>query len=140
MSGDQAFYSFCNYMKTQLTGSGLNVYVEESGAKTAPFINFQMLAEDTEDVWVSNQLCQAWLVVEKIPTEPVMVTFSRYKKLVQDATRDVGHLEKYDYTQTPKVLTGSFLIKNMGTSPNLSSDPLRPKRVITWELISNAVT
>lgn len=138
MSGDQAFYSFCNYMKEQLAGSGLNVYVEEKNEKTVPFLNFQSLAEDTEDVWISNQLCQAWLVVGKIPTEPVNVTFSRYKKLVQDACRDTGHLEKYDYTQTPKVMTGSYIIKNMGVSPNMSNDPLRPKRVFSWELISNA--
>lgn len=135
MSGDQAFYSFANYLKETLAGNGLNVYIGERGDKIAPFLNLQILGDDPKG-WISRQMCQAWLVVET--DQDLGVAASRYMDLVLAATRDDGTIAKFDYKQEPKKSAGSLSYRTTGVTGNMSSDPQRSKRVITWILTSNS--
>lgn len=138
MSGSEAFLSFSNWLKTSLTGSGLNVYTSEPMAeKTLPYIHLQELDEDPTGC-ISKQMCQLWLVVEEVLPDTLIGLSAKYKDLLRGLTFNPPHIEKYDYTKTPALLVGSVLVKLLGISGDLSDDGLRSKRVFTFELISNA--
>ena len=94
--------------------------------------------ESFPDTWVSSQLCQGWLMVEKVASEPLEVTASRWLKKVGNLTMDAGSLVKYDYTTTPKSDIGTFIPKLTSVSPERSEEPNVSKRLISWTLKSNA--
>lgn len=138
MSGGQAFLSFVNYLDTQLTGSGITVNVEKNLTLTPPYLNMQDGPEEILSRWLSSKLCQGWLVVEKQATEPLIVTAERLMNRVVKATQDVGGIEKYDYEQTPTVQTGLLTVRIEQVTGDMSDDPQRSQRVITWALLSNS--
>jgi|SRR5882672_8510871 len=138
MSGGQAFLSFANYLETQLDGSGISVNIRKDVVSTPPFLNLEAGPEELISRWISSQLCQGWLVLEELSTEPLIVTAERLMKRVVRATQDVGMIEKYDYDQTPTVQTGLMTVRITGITADMSSDQQRSKRVITWSLLSNS--
>lgn len=136
MSGSMAFISFVNYMKTELASSGITVAWEKDETRTPPYLYFQDGPDRLRNTWLSSRLCQAWLVVEKGSTEPLQVTAAKTLDKVVRASTDPGHVEKYDYSTSPKSLIGTFIPKLFEVTAEMSSDPLRSKRVVTWELHS----
>lgn len=137
MSGDQDFFSFVNLMTSALTGSGLNIVVGKDPSPADPFLRFSIGPSEVINNWVNQTFCQAWLVVSKQATEPLERTLARYTELVKAASRDVGLAAKTDYSGASPASVGGYQVKITEITPDMSSDPLRAKRVITWILTSS---
>ncbi len=138
MSGGQAFLSFVNFLEERLSPSGIAVNIEKQVTLTPPYLNMQDGPEEIISHWLSSKLCQAWVVVQKQDNEPLLVTAERVMNLVVKATQDVGSIPKYDYEQNPTVQTGLLNVYIEEITGDMSNDPLRSKRVITWNLHSNS--
>lgn len=138
MSGYQAYLSFANFLKTALNGSGIAVEIEKHETSTPPYLVLQDGPESAPGKWLSSRMCQGWLVVAKLSTEPLEVTMGKAMDKVIKATQDTGFIEKYDHEQTPKKLVGSVVIGIQEITADLSNDPRVARKVITWNLSSNA--
>lgn len=138
MSGQNAFLSFANWLKTELTGSGITVDIEKRTTKTPPYLLLEDGPEQVTRRWLSSRMCQGKLVVAANTTEPLQVTAGNLLEKVLRATRDAGSVEKFDYTQTPKKSVGVFNLRVFEVTGDISQDPLVCVRVITWEVDSNA--
>lgn len=138
MSGGQAYLSFANYLTDALSGSGITVGIEKQGDLTPPYLRLSDGPEEIISRWISSKLCQAWVVVEKQATEPLVMTEQRAMQKVILATQDVGSIPKYNYETTPTQQTGLLTVKIQEITGDMSNDPLRSKRVITWEILSNS--
>lgn len=139
MSGYEAFASFVNYLKGQLAGSGISVVTKKEEIATPPYLLMQEGPQVMRGDWLAIPLCQGWLVVEKINSEELVVTAGKKKDLVIEATKNAGTLPKYDYSTTPKTLIGGFIPKIMEITGDMSSDPLRSGKVITWKLFTTNI-
>lgn len=139
MSGEQAFLSFANYVKTALDGSGISVDIEKRDSLTAPYLILQPGPDMIRSKWLSSYMCQGWLVVHQNDTEPLVVTMGKALRKVFQATNDVGSIQKYDHEVSPKRAAGTVTPSVFEITPPMpSTDPKVQKRVITWELHSNA--
>jgi len=84
-------------------------------------------------------MCQGALVVADDPAQaPLQVRMGRAIDTVIKASKSLGLVPKYDYSVNPAAQTGYFLPKYFELSPELSRDPLRSRRVITWVLYTRA--
>ena len=138
MSDTNAFNSFANFVKTQMTGSGITVGIEKHTTEPTPYLILQEGPSRVQSKWLARQLIQGWLVVTKNDTEPLSVTMGKALKTVVQKIADPGFLEKYDYTVTPKQLVGSVIPELFEVTQDMSNDPNTSKKVITWVLNSNA--
>jgi hypothetical protein len=136
MSGHQAFMSFANYLKTALTGSGLTVLIEKGDTAATPYLLVQSGPSRVRGKWLNTQLCQAWLVTAKLTTEPAEVTHGKLMELVIAKTTDPGYLTLWNFSVTPKKAVGTFDVSVMDVTDDMSRDPQRIGKVITWQLRS----
>ena len=153
MSGYQAFVSFANFLRDQLVAdsAGITVVLEKHEERTPPYLFLQDGPDHIQGGWSSNRMCQGWLVVGKESTKPLSVSAGEYMDKVLKACRTAGYVVKYDYTTTPETIKGYFLPKIVygrpqptglitGISAELSTDPFRSKKVVTFELYGKAVS
>ena len=138
MSGYKAFASFVNYMSDSLEPHGITVVTEKDDALQPPYVVLQAGPDDIRNQWLSALLCQGWVVVAKQSTEPLAVTIGKAVDTVLSVSTDPGQLAKYDYTSDPPVQIGTFIVKAREVTQDMSTDPLRASKVITWELNSNS--
>ena len=136
MSGYQAYASFVNFMKTALTGSGINVLTEKASPENIPYLLFQQGPERVKKEWLSSVLCQAWLVVSKNDIEPLEVTLGKAMDKIISACRDKGHIYKYDYSVEPSKVVGTVIPHFFEITGDMSDVPLQAAKVITWDLHS----
>lgn len=137
MSGYDAFLSFANYMKSALVSYGINVYIEEYQDRTAPYLLLENGPVNVKADWLSEQMCQGWIVVKKNDTEPLAVSMGKAVKSVMEVSRGL-EFDKYDYSQTPTKLLGIGHAKFFNLTGEMPSDDiLTAKKVITWVLNSN---
>lgn len=132
-----AFAAFVNYMQTALDGSGITIVTEKDETTEPPYIVIQEGPDYIRSKWLSSLLCQAWVVVEKNDTEPLSITMGKVIDKILKVASDTGHLIKYDYSVDPPQAIGTVLVSLNEVTKDMSDDPLRAKKVVTWELNSN---
>jgi hypothetical protein len=135
MSGYQAFASFCNAMKEALEDTGITLTIERGKANVPPYLFMEDGPDSPGGTWRSARMCQGALVLEHIPGQaPLQVRMGRALDTVINASKKLGTIPKYDYSVEPALQTGFFMPKYFELSPELSGDPQRSRRVITWVL------
>lgn len=134
MSGEQAFLSFANYMKTALDGEITVMIERKDDTQAPPYLVIQSGPENIQNEWLVGKLCQGWLVVAESTTEPLPVTMGKAINQVAKAIRDHDLQEKKDYTVNPPVSTGYYRCKWEGMSGEKANVPGTSRRLITWLL------
>jgi hypothetical protein len=139
MTADEAFFSFAQALKDELATAdpSIAVAIEKDSFLPPPYISIEQ-GSDIKDSWLSTLLCQIRLVVRKIPTEPLLTTFSRKKKTLEGILIDMGQMPKYDYTQDPPAATGNYFVKVDNWSPDLSKDQTLIQKVLSIRLKTNS--
>lgn len=135
MSSYKAYVSWANHVKEALSDSGINVLLEKHEPKEPPYLYIEDGPEILRGPWMSKRLCQGTLVVEyNEELEPLKVTMGKAMEIVFNATKDLGTLEKWDYSVDPAVVVGGYIPQVMEISDDQSRDPLRSRKAITWIL------
>ena len=139
MSGYQAYLSFAKFMKVALSDSGIQVTTEKVEGLTYPYLVIQDGPDMLMNRHISNRMIQGWVVVKKEDGCPLVDSMGRALGKVIDVSRDPGQIEKYDLPDNPEIIKG-FLFAEITEVSGLmpGTDPNIWRRVITWELQSNA--
>lgn len=143
MSGYKTFMSFANYVKTQLNGTGINVYIDKDVVLDPPYAHIQPGSQSFDLDSQVDSLCQIRLVVEKtenmdLPTAHGRITDKLLSKLLPDGYNP-GIMPVYDFEANPAGReVGSFGYHIIGITPDVSQDPIRNEKVITFQLYSGS--
>lgn len=141
MSNFDAFLTFANHVKSKVDETpslGLSVIIEKQEIPARPYISIESGVSRSFGIWQESSFCNIRLCVERNSTEPLAVTVGRLVKSLIKRISDNGNLIKYDYTQSSPIAIGSVLYRYIGTSPDLSDDPLNTEIVLQFELFTNS--
>lgn len=139
MSGFQAFCSWFEYCKTQLSGICQVLAPEDEKPDSGAYMQFAPGVEESVSTWQVDHMVQARIVVPSTAAEPAFLAGGRKYDQIMDKLRGAGTLDKYNYQAngTP-IKTGVFNALITDDTGPLDGDPKLYERIVTFELFTNA--
>lgn len=135
MSADRAYYSFINFVKTNLAiiDPDFTCYEERIAEdETGPYLNFSRGSEFIDNR-SARTLCQAWVVVNKNDLEPPMLTLDKAIQKLRAITLDNGPLPLFDNYAAGSPQIGYFYVALTEISQR-SFYQGQAQCVMTWQL------
>ena len=130
------FASFVNYAKPLIEALSVSVVAGKESRPTTPYVSIEQGVSSSIATRIDTELVRLRIVVSRQASEPIEVTMGNLVTRIRKSLDDTCFIERYDYTTSPSIQRGSFVLKYNSISPDISDDENVSQRVMQYSLVS----